>query len=359
MVELVRQRVAPTLQMPVAINVPLDEEPALIIAGRTLHFSDYEIPPGPGVCLEEGDVVRSAYVHSPGLGPADAMTRSDQWLKLLELPHMMPQSRLVQHPWDLLSWNEESIVADFVTSRHEPRTLPAGPYHVVEPSNVMLGKDVRLAPGCVLDASTGPILIGDGATIGANAVLTGPVSIGDHAVIAPLAQIRRGTSIGPQSKVGGEVSNSIFLGRSSKSHDGFVGDSYIGEWVNLGAGTTTSNLKNTYDEVSVPLAGVETMTGRRFVGSIIGDHAKTAVETRLMTGSYIGYSAMVAASRITPRYVPSYTFLTDRATELYRQDKAIDVMRAVMNRRSIPFTALDQAIATYAATAARAVEKPL
>lgn len=356
MVEYVRQRVIPTLQVPATINAPLDEAPALIISARTLHFAPYEIPSDPAVCLEEGDLVRSAYVVSPGLTQQDAMARSDKWMKLLELPPVMAQSRMAQHPWDLLNWNEEAIVADFITMQHDG-TLPAGPYHAVEPSNIALGKGVTLSPGCVLDAGKGPVVIGDGATIGANAVVTGPASIGAHATIQPLAYIRGGTSIGPGCKVGGEISNSIFIGRSNKSHEGFVGDSYIGEWVNLGAGTTTSNLKNTYDEVSVPLAGTETMTGRRFVGSIIGDHAKTAINTRLMTGSYIGYSSMIAASRITPKYVPSFTFLTDRATEPYRMDKATEVMKAVMARRNVPFADVDRAIADYAATAAKAVEK--
>ncbi len=358
MAEYVRLRVGPLLKVPFAINEPLDDQPALVISSRTLHFSNYEVPPDPGVCLEEGDLVRTAYVVSPGLSPTDALTRSDRWMKLLELPHMMPQSRMVQHLWDLLNWNEESIVADFVTMP-QSGPLPPGPYHVIEPANILLGKDVKLAPGCVLDASKGPVLIGDGASIGANAVVIGPVSIGAGATISPLAQIRGGTSIGPGCKVGGEISNSIFIGRSNKAHEGFVGDSYIGEWVNLGAGTTTSNLKNTYDEVSVPLAGVETMTGRRFVGSIIGDHTKTAINTRLMTGSYLGYCTMIAASRITPKYVPSFTFVTDRATEPYRMDKAIEVMKAVLTRRNLPFTAFDQAIAEYALSAATSVEKPL
>lgn len=356
MADYCRQRVIPTLNVPAQVNVPLDDEPALVINGRTLHFSDYEVPGQPAICVEDGDLIRTAYVVSPGLGPDDAMTRSPAWLRLLDLPHQMPQSRLANHAWDLLNWNEEAIVNDFVTMPHAGG-LPAGPYHVVEPENVLVGKNVSLAPGVVLDAGKGPVIVGDGVSIGANSVIQGPCYVGPNAVVAPLANIRPGTSIGPMCKVGGEISNSIFLARSNKSHYGFVGDSYVGEWVNFGAGSTTSNLKNTYDEVSLPLLGDETPSGRRFLGSVIGDHSKLAINTRLMTGSYLGYSTMVAASRITPKYVPSYTFLTDRATEPYRIDKAVEVMKAVHARRGMPFEALDGEIATYVAKVTKTLEK--
>ena len=356
MVDYCQKRVIPNLKIPAQVNVPLDDEPALVISGRTLHFANYEVPNEPAVCVEEGDLIRSAYVVSPGLGPDDAMNRTAAWLRLLDLPHQMPQSRMAHHAWDLLNWNEESIVSDFITMPHEGQ-LPAGPYHIIEKENVLIGKGVSLSPGVVLDASKGPIVLADGVNVGANAVLQGPCYVGSHSIVAPLANIRPGTSIGSMCKVGGEVSNSIFLGRSNKAHYGYVGDSYIGEWVNLGAGTTTSNLKNTYDEVSLPLLGEETASGRRFLGSVIGDHTKLAIETRLMTGSYIGYSAMIAASKIAPRYVPSFTFLTDRATEPYRLDKAVEVMRAVHHRRGTAFEPLDESIATYVANVVKTIEK--
>src|SRR5688500_19083961 len=106
------------------------------------------------------------------------------------------------------------------------------------------------------------------------------------------------------SKVGGEVSNSIVLGYSNKAHDGYLGDSYVGKWINLGAGTTTSNLNNTYGEITVTTRTGPERTGRRFLGSLIGDHARTAIGTRLMAGSYIGFSSLLATSAIAPRYLP-------------------------------------------------------
>jgi bifunctional N-acetylglucosamine-1-phosphate-uridyltransferase/glucosamine-1-phosphate-acetyltransferase GlmU-like protein len=158
-------------------------------------------------------------------------------------------------------------------------------------------------------------------------------------------------------KVGGEVSNSIFAGHANKSHEGFVGDSSVGEWVNLGAGTTTSNLKNTYGEIGLPVrAGEEVRTGRRFLGAVIGDHAKTAVGTRLMTGSYVGAASMVATGGLPPRHVPSFTWLTDAGPQAYRMDKALEVMRAVYARRNRPWTDVDEQTAAYAASVAPRVE---
>jgi UDP-N-acetylglucosamine diphosphorylase/glucosamine-1-phosphate N-acetyltransferase len=355
MVDYCQRWVVPTLSVPTQVNVPLDDEPALVISGRTLHFSEYEVPPHQAVSVDEANRVRSAFVQAPGLSPTDAIDRTGRWQALLDLPQMMPQSRTADHAWDLLAWNEEAIVADFV-GLPEGQPLPAGPYHVIEPTSLWLGRDVTLQPGCVIDASKGPVVLGNGATVGANAVMQGPCYVGPNATVGPLANVRAGTSIGPGCKVAGEVFNSIFLARSNKAHEGFVGNSYVGEWVNLGAGTTTSNLKNTYDEVSLPLLGTETISGRRFLGSIVGDHTKIAINTRLNTGTYIGYSSMIAASHITPRYVPSFTFLTDRGAEPYRMDKAMEVMAAMMSRRDITFGDADRAMVDYVAQVARELE---
>jgi bifunctional N-acetylglucosamine-1-phosphate-uridyltransferase/glucosamine-1-phosphate-acetyltransferase GlmU-like protein len=156
--------------------------------------------------------------------------------------------------------------------------------------------------------------------------------------------------------VGGEVSNSIVLGYSNKAHDGYLGDSYVGKWVNLGAGTTTSNLKNTYGEITMDMGKEKVPTGRRRLGALIGDHTKTAVLTRLMTGTYVGFCAMLADSGSTPRFVPSYTFSTERGTEPYRLDKAIEVTQRVFARRDRGWTETDERIMRYVAEAAPAVE---
>jgi UDP-N-acetylglucosamine diphosphorylase / glucose-1-phosphate thymidylyltransferase / UDP-N-acetylgalactosamine diphosphorylase / glucosamine-1-phosphate N-acetyltransferase / galactosamine-1-phosphate N-acetyltransferase len=200
------------------------------------------------------------------------------------------------------------------------------------------------------------VMIGERAFIGANSVLQGPCSIGTHARLAPLTVIRGGSTIGAVCKVGGEVSNSILFGYTNKAHEGFLGDSYIGKWVNLGAGTITSNLKNTYGPISVITPAGRHNTGKRFLGAMIGDHVKTAVGTRLLAGAYVGFASQVALSSFAPQMVRSFTFHTDRGPEPYRMDKATDVMRVVFSRRERLWTELDEALVHYVARTAGQVE---
>jgi UDP-N-acetylglucosamine diphosphorylase/glucosamine-1-phosphate N-acetyltransferase len=359
----VHERVVPKLDIPTTVNQPLDDEPALLVSGRTVHFAQYEYPPQPGVCTDnEGQHVRSAYVHMPGLAHHDVAERTDRWLEILDLPHMMQQSRMVETLWDLISWNEESLVEDamqYVRSAGATAAAkgkPSGKYHLVRDDEVFLGADVKLCPGAVLDASKGPVVVDHNATIGANSVLYGPCYVGPYAEVRAVSLIRPGTSIGIMSKVGGEVSNSIVLGYSNKAHDGYLGDSYVGKWVNLGAGTTTSNLKNTYGEITMDMGKEKIPTGRRRLGALIGDHTKTAILTRLMTGTYVGFCSMLADSGTPPRFVPSYTFWTERGPEPYKLDKAIEVTQRVFARRDRGWTETDERIMRYVAEAAPGVE---
>ena len=363
MADYCRRFVLPTLPCPGQVNVPLDDEPALLVAGRSLYLSGYEETGGETdtVVLDDspgGPVVRLAHVRAPGMTQADPLTLSDRWRALRDLPHAMPQSRLPGYVWDLVKWNEEAIVADAIDCCSQSQPHPRGAYHLVDEDNIWLGRNVQLAPGCVLDGSRGPVVLGDEVVVGPNAVLTGPCSVGQASQVAPLANIRQGTSIGPMCKVGGEVANSIFLGHANKAHDGFLGDSYVGQWANLGAGTTTSNLKNTYGEVNMSIAGQTIHTGRRFLGSLIGDHVKTAIGTRLMAGTYLGYGSSVAVTGPVPKDVPSFTFLTDKGPEPYRLDKAAEVMSQVFGRRGRAWTPDDEALNRYVAETAKTVEAP-
>jgi UDP-N-acetylglucosamine diphosphorylase/glucosamine-1-phosphate N-acetyltransferase len=352
-----RAHVLPTLKIPATVNDPLDDEPALLTTGRTLHLAKFEMPEQPCVVLEEGDLVRFARVEKmAGLGPDDVMRRSDRWLELMALPQTVPQARYVDHVWDLIAWNEESLIADFVHWRGSHDAPGDVPCHVIGSENLSVAPGAKLGPGCVLDGSRGPILIDTGATIGANAVIQGPCYVGQYAQVMPLAFIRGGTTIGAVCKVGGEVSNSIFSPYSNKAHDGYVGDSFIGAWVNLGAGTTTSNVKNTYGEVRLRIGKTEHKTGRRFLGSIIGDHSKTAIGTLLNTGSYVGYCCLLAGNGMAPKFVPSFSFWTERGMQKYEFDKAIEVAGRALHRRDKDWTAADEAVMRYVAETAPGVE---
>ncbi|MBC8107625.1 MAG: hypothetical protein H7Z14_13625 [Anaerolineae bacterium] len=354
--EWVRAHIVPQIKVPTTINTPLDDEMALLSTGRTLYLSNVEREETECVVVEEGDLIRKAVVRRPGLKPDDIMNRTQRWMDLFALPRTMPHARFIDHPWDLISWNEEALIVDSLEWRDHSAPAKEGPYHLVNGEDVLVEDGAKLSPGCVLDASKGPIMIGKGASIGSNAVLQGPCFIGQYATVSPQAIIRPGTSIGPVSKVGGEISNSIFFGASNKAHEGFLGDSYIGKWVNLGAGTTTSNLKNTYGEIDMRLGGKTIPTGRRFLGAIIGDHTKTAIGTRLTTGSYVGFNCMIATNGLTPKFVPSFTFLTDKGAEKFDTEKAIEVAKNMFSRRNRKWTEIEENLMRFIAKNARELE---
>ncbi|MBZ0269831.1 hypothetical protein K8I85_16900, partial [bacterium] len=247
---------------------------------------------------------------------------------------------------DLMVRNADTIAEDFAA--YEPLMPPPDGHdlpgvHLVEPDRIRLGAGVRLAPGVVLDASEGPILLGPGTRVQANAVILGPVALGADCLVRPLSRVMDGTSAGPVCKLGGEVDATIVLGHSNKQHDGFLGHSYLGSWVNLGAATDTSDLKNDYGPVAVSIAGESIATGTRGVGSLIGDHTKTGIHTVLNTGTVLGVSCNLFGPGLPPKAVPSFTWGGAGAWREYRIDKALSVARIVTARRNVVFGAADQA----------------
>lgn len=204
---------------------------------------------------------------------------------------------------------------------------------------ILIHPSAGIGPLCVFDASKGAIVIARDAAIRPLSVLVGPCFIGPGTIVSERALIKASTAFGPQCRVGGEIGGSIFQGHSNKSHDGHLGDSFVGEWVNIGAGSDNSNLLNTYGEVIVRLEadGGLLRTGRQFWGSVIGDHVKLAIGTRLMTGTTIGTGAMIACSRSPATLVPRFAWLTDATDgpKSFRIDKFLETARAMMSRRSV------------------------
>lgn len=362
MVEFIRQRVIPRLDLPATVNQPLDDEPALIASGRTLHLSRFIPPDGNAAIVDESGAICLAWTRAPGLSPTDVLHRTDAWMKLSDLPRLTQQPRLVNALWDLISWNEESLVEDSMwyseeaSARSLTHPVQAGKYYMVNEEQIWIQPDVKLSPGCVLDAGRGPIVIGQRASIGANSVIEGPCFIGPMATIQPLTHIRPATTIGAMSKVGGEISNSLILGHTNKGHYGFLGNSYVGKWANLGAGTTTSNMKNTYGEINTRRGPEVIPTGRRFLGALIGDHCKTAVNTKFPAGAYVGFGSMVATDKTPPQFVPSYTFLTNDGQQTYHLDKSIEVARRAFSRRDRPWNTTDEGVMRYVHATAPSIE---
>ncbi|MHC4093362.1 MAG: hypothetical protein ACYSVY_24340, partial [Planctomycetota bacterium] len=175
----------------------------------------------------------------------------------------------------------------------------------------------------------------EGARICPHAYVAGPAYIGPGSTVNPQAYIHGGTSIGPICRVGGEIDGCIITGYSNKQHDGFLGHSYVGSWVNLGAGTVNSDLKNTYGPVRVSLNGRQVDTGLTFFGSIIADHVKTGIQQTLPTGAVIGFGSMAACSRILPKFVPSFSWLTDAGLTEAAANRMLATARKVMLRRDV------------------------
>ncbi len=192
--------------------------------------------------------------------------------------------------------------------------------------------DASVHPTAVIDTRKGPVLVLDHAEIGAFCVIEGPCVVGNHSLVKPHASLR-GSVIGPDCRVAGEISATIVQGHSNKQHDGFLGHSYVGEWCNLGAGTTTSNLKNTYGHVRVQMPWLAEDTQRQFLGTLMGDHVRTAIGTRLATGTVIGVSVNIVSDGFPPRAVESFTWMVGGSGIVYDADKAIAVARAAMARR--------------------------
>jgi UDP-N-acetylglucosamine diphosphorylase / glucose-1-phosphate thymidylyltransferase / UDP-N-acetylgalactosamine diphosphorylase / glucosamine-1-phosphate N-acetyltransferase / galactosamine-1-phosphate N-acetyltransferase len=207
----------------------------------------------------------------------------------------------------------------------------------------------RIEPHVVLDASTGPIMIAHGAKVNAFTRLAGPIYVGRDATI--LGGDVSGSSIGPVSKIRGEVSNIVVLGYSNKSHDGFVGHSYLGRWVNVGAGTITSNLKNTYSAVEFWTPRGERKTGLQFLGTFFGDHAKTGIGTPLTTGAVLGAGACVFGSEMQPKVVPPFAWGSSPPYDTFQLEKFLSVTERVMARRHVELSerARRQLTASYEA----------
>jgi len=254
-----------------------------------------------------------------------------------------------EHTWDLINRNTEEINRDF------QEMAPIGNFarmigaaRIDSSARILSDENLYLAPGAeigacaVIDNRRGPVVLEAGAVVGPLSFVEGPCSIGPGTRIFR-GNIREGCSFGPECRVGGEVEESIFHGYTNKYHDGFIGHAYLGSWVNLGAMTTNSDLKNNYKNIDVMISGKEIPTGTNKVGSFIGDHTKTGIGTLLNTGISIGFSCNIyGGTLVTSREVPSFSWGDESGYDLYRLDKAIEVARTVMSRRNCHMTREDE-----------------
>ncbi|CAM3900536.1 GlmU family protein [Flavobacterium branchiophilum] len=253
---------------------------------------------------------------------------------------------MLEHTYDIFTKNDQALRADFnlLTSDRVSQPIP-------ESVQVLGAEAVFIEPGAqlefvTLNATTGPIYIGKNTEIMEGSLIRGPFALCEGAVVKMGAKIYGATTIGPECRVGGEVNNAVLFGYSNKGHDGFLGNSVIGEWCNLGADTNNSNLKNNYGEVK--LWNYETATfeptGLQFCGLMMGDHSKCAINTMFNTGTVVGVCANVFGGGFPRNWIPSFTWGGVSSSTTYEVQKAVEVASIVMSRRNVAFTAIDQSI---------------
>lgn len=253
----------------------------------------------------------------------------------------------VQYPWDIFLHNAAEIGHDIqrlgLTQKEGDISIDANlsTSAILEgKENIWIQEGAKIEAGAMILAHDGPVYIGRGAKVLAGAMIRSNVAICDGSTVNMGAKIYENTTLGPVCKVGGELSNSVLHSYSNKGHDGFMGHSVIGQWCNLGADTNTSNLKNNYSTVRVAVGAEGQLidSGQQFVGTIMGDHSKTAINTMLNTGTVVGMSANIAASGFPEKSIPSFSWLTHDSKDIFQLDKAIDVAAKVMNRRNQAIT---------------------
>lgn len=321
------------LQIPVNRRATAD---TVLVNSRWVVSGPVEFakPPCVGVC--KGSIVYIAC--DPGLAERISpemlldVAACDRLIK--DGPCEEVDADLVEYPWDLISRNFDALHDQWTGDDRGIEGKVSSAAYLVNANHVHISDRSEVKPTAVIDAERGPVYISNDVLIDVHTYVEGPCYIGPGSVVKPHSSIRAGTSLGAMCKVGGEISGSIIAGNSNKQHEGFLGDSYIGGWVNLAAGVTTSNLKTTYGPVNASLGGRDIPTGRQFFGCVIGDFARLGIGELVPTGAVIGFAAMVATGGICDKFVPSFAWHTAQGREKSDTHKVIETAQAMMKRRN-------------------------
>lgn len=252
----------------------------------------------------------------------------------------------IEHTYDIFSNNAAAIKEDFelLTEGRKSQPIPKS-VNTIAPENIFIEEGAKLE-FVTLNASTGPIYIGENTEIMEGSVIRGPFALCEGAGVKLATKVYGATTVGPYSKIGGEVNNSVLFGYSNKGHDGFLGNSVLGEWCNIGADSNNSNLKNNYEEVKLWNYESENFrkTGLQFCGLMMGDHSKCGINTMFNTGTVVGVSANIFGAGFPRNFVPSFSWGGAAGYSTYVTKKAFETARLVMSRRNIEFDDKEAAI---------------
>jgi len=313
--------------------------------GETYVFINACIIPSPELTSSIVNLKEGESLYKDGLSIASKIVLGKQsFEKEIQYPHEIIS---IQYPWDIFSKNELILKQDFeqITKGRKSQKISS--------TNVIIGKQefIFLEEGAKVEASnlnteTGPIYIGKNAEVMEGSSIRGGFALCESATLKLGTKIYGATTIGPHSKIGGEVNNSVVQGYSNKGHDGFLGNSVIGEWCNLGAGTNNSNLKNNYGVVAVYnyLKKDFIDSKLQFLGLIMGDHSKCGINTMFNTGTVVGVFANIFGGEFPPKYIPSFSWGGASGFNSYDLNKAFDVADKVMERRGLSLSSADKEI---------------
>ena len=252
----------------------------------------------------------------------------------------------VSNTWDIFAKNDLALREDFelITEGRHSQPIPKS-VNVLSPENIFIEEGAKLE-FVTLNASTGPIYIGKNAEIMEGSVIRGPFALCESGRVKLASKVYGATTVGPHSVIGGEVSNSVLMGYSNKGHDGFLGNSVLGEWCNIGADSNNSNLKNNYEEVRLWSYETEgfARTGLQFCGLMMGDHSKCGINTMFNTGTVVGVSTNIFGSGFPRNFVPSFSWGGASGFTTYLTSKAFQTAKIVMARRQVEFSDEDAKI---------------
>jgi UDP-N-acetylglucosamine diphosphorylase/glucosamine-1-phosphate N-acetyltransferase len=358
----------PVADIRVGILTIRDKWEAYLGSTITSITEDYLVSKFPMVELEENTLINASYTPNDvlvemiqNLKPKQAIfdgetvvafrakeAQEDIDFSAFEVLNCPESVLAIKNTWSIFQLNGVAIESDFqlITKNRTSQPIPEQVVAFNE-TQIFIEEGATL-PLCVLNATNGPIYIGKDSEIMEGSLVRGPFALCENSVLKMGSKIYGPTTIGPHSKVGGEVNNSVLFGYSNKAHDGFLGNSVIGEWCNLGADTNTSNLKNNYAEVRLWNYDTENFakTGLQFCGLMMGDHSKCAINTMFNTGTVVGVSANVFGSGFPRNFIPSFSWGGHSGFSTYLTSKAFEVAKVVMQRRGEEFTDHDTAILT-------------
>jgi len=295
------------------------------------------------VLVKDGRLLAACVNYVPFFDELDTMATT------LQINYYTQETIMLKNTWDIFAFNGSQIKADFKYIQQRLSQKIEDRFTIVYNEIDVFVEEGAKIKAAVLNAEAGPIYIGKNAEIQEGSVVRGPFALCEGAVVNMGSKMRGDTTIGPYSKVGGEINNSVIFGYSNKAHDGFLGNSVVGEWCNLGADTNTSNLKNNYSNVKVwSYQALDYLdSGRQFCGLMMGDHSKAGINTMFNTGTVVGVNANIFGGGFPPKFIPSYAWGGSEGFQKFDFDKAMQVASKVMERRNVMMENEDYEILRY------------